>query len=61
MVSQPQLRRTGNLKGSPLDIGIKALALRDNYKLMAGLIVPQPIELVTTVSAGGVLNAALFS
>ena len=63
MVSQPQLRRAANgrVKGSQLEIDIEALAARDRYKLMAGLIVPRPIALVTTVSAGGVMNAAPFS
>ena len=49
------------MKGSQLEIDIEALAARDRYKLMAGLIVPRPIALVTTVSAGGVMNAAPFS
>jgi len=31
------------------------------YKLMASLIVPRPIALVTTLSEGGVVNAAPFS
>jgi flavin reductase (DIM6/NTAB) family NADH-FMN oxidoreductase RutF len=31
------------------------------YKLMASLIVPRPIALVTTVNADGVVNAAPFS
>ncbi len=31
------------------------------YKLMAGLIVPRPIALVTTINAQGVVNAAPFS
>ena len=49
------------MKGSQLEIDIEALAARDRYKLMAGLIVPRPIALVTTVSAGGVMNTAPFS
>lgn len=44
-----------------MDIDIEALGARDRYKLLAGLIVPRPIALVTTVSAGGVMNAAPFS
>ena len=44
-----------------MDIDIEALGAHDRYKLMAGLIVPRPIALVTTVSAGGVMNAAPFS
>lgn len=31
------------------------------YKLMASLIVPRPIALVTTLGANGVVNAAPFS
>jgi flavin reductase (DIM6/NTAB) family NADH-FMN oxidoreductase RutF len=31
------------------------------YKLMASLIVPRPIALITTIGAGGVVNAAPFS
>ena len=43
------------------EIIFAALGPRDRYKLMAGLIVPRPIALVTTVSEGGVMNAAPFS
>jgi len=31
------------------------------YKLLAGLVVPRPIALVTTIDAAGVVNAAPFS
>jgi flavin reductase (DIM6/NTAB) family NADH-FMN oxidoreductase RutF len=31
------------------------------YKLLAGLVVPRPIALVTTVGPGGIVNAAPFS
>ncbi|MGG1551070.1 flavin reductase family protein [Paenibacillus ferrarius] len=34
---------------------------RDNYKLLIGSIIPRPIAFVTTLSEGGVLNAAPFS
>lgn len=34
---------------------------RDNYKLLIGSIIPRPIALVTTLSEGGVVNAAPFS
>lgn len=44
-----------------MDIDIEALGARDRYKLLAGLIVPRPIALVTTVSPNGVMNAAPFS
>lgn len=44
-----------------MNIDFEVLAARDRYKLMAGLIVPRPIALVTTVSPNGVMNAAPFS
>ena len=31
------------------------------YRLLAGLVVPRPIALVTTIDAAGVVNAAPFS
>jgi len=37
------------------------LSDRDNYKLLIGSIVPRPIAFVTTLSAGGVVNAAPYS
>ncbi|WP_347559043.1 flavin reductase family protein [Robbsia sp. KACC 23696] len=37
------------------------LTAHQRYKLMASLIVPRPIALVTTLSAGGIVNAAPFS
>lgn len=33
----------------------------ERYKLMASLIVPRPIALVTTLGADGTVNAAPFS
>jgi flavin reductase (DIM6/NTAB) family NADH-FMN oxidoreductase RutF len=44
-----------------MDIDFSALTAYQRYKLMASLIVPRPIALVTTVSAAGVVNAAPFS
>lgn len=44
-----------------LDTDIPALTPHERYKLMAALIVPRPIALVTTLSADGVVNAAPFS
>lgn len=38
-----------------------ALTDRQRYKLFSGAIVPRPIALITTVSAGGVVNAAPYS
>ncbi|MBU3740626.1 MAG: flavin reductase family protein [Rhodoferax sp.] len=37
------------------------MTARQRYKLMASLIVPRPIALVTTLGASGVANAAPFS
>ena len=44
-----------------LDIDFDALGAYERYKLMASLIVPRPIALVTTASPEGVVNAAPFS
>lgn len=43
------------------DIDFSRLAAYQRYKLMASLIVPRPIALVTTLGANGVVNAAPFS
>ena len=42
-------------------IDFDQLGAYERYKLMAGLIVPRPIALVTTVDANGAVNAAPFS
>ena len=42
-------------------IDFEAITAYQRYKLMASLIVPRPIALVTTVDARGVVNAAPFS
>ena len=42
-------------------IDFATLTEYQRYKLMAGLIVPRPIALVTTLGANGVVNAAPFS
>jgi flavin reductase (DIM6/NTAB) family NADH-FMN oxidoreductase RutF len=42
-------------------IEFSTLTEYQRYKLMASLIVPRPIALVTTLSAAGVVNAAPFS
>jgi flavin reductase (DIM6/NTAB) family NADH-FMN oxidoreductase RutF len=39
----------------------QAVAARDIYKLMVGVIVPRPIAFVSTISADGILNLAPFS
>jgi len=44
-----------------MHINFDTLAPYPRYKLMASLIVPRPIALVTTVGADGVVNAAPFS
>jgi flavin reductase (DIM6/NTAB) family NADH-FMN oxidoreductase RutF len=42
-------------------IDFARLSAYQRYKLMASLIVPRPIALVTTINAAGVVNAAPFS
>jgi flavin reductase (DIM6/NTAB) family NADH-FMN oxidoreductase RutF len=37
------------------------LAPRERYKILAGFVLPRPIAWVTTISPGGVVNAAPFS
>ena len=44
-----------------MELDFSTLTEYQRYKLMASLIVPRPIALVTTVNAGGVVNAAPFS
>lgn len=44
-----------------MDIDFSELGPYQRYKLMASLIVPRPIALITTVNAAGVVNAAPFS
>src|ERR1700761_5801710 len=44
-----------------MEIDFEAITEYQRYKLMASLIVPRPIALVTTVGADGVVNAAPFS
>jgi flavin reductase (DIM6/NTAB) family NADH-FMN oxidoreductase RutF len=44
-----------------MDIDFRTLGSYERYKLMASLIVPRPIALVTTLGADGVVNAAPFS
>ncbi|GAA5164882.1 flavin reductase family protein [Viridibacterium curvum] len=44
-----------------MDINFATLTEYQRYKLMASLIVPRPIALVTTLSETGVVNAAPFS
>lgn len=44
-----------------MDIDFRTLGAYERYKLMASLIVPRPIALVTTLGADGTVNAAPFS
>ena len=44
-----------------MDIDFDTLTAYQRYKLMASLIVPRPIALVTTLGPTGVVNAAPFS
>ena len=44
-----------------MDLDFSTLTEYQRYKLMASLIIPRPIALVTTLSANGVVNAAPFS
>jgi flavin reductase (DIM6/NTAB) family NADH-FMN oxidoreductase RutF len=43
------------------EVDFRTLPAYPRYKLMASLIVPRPIALVTTLSENGVVNAAPFS
>lgn len=44
-----------------LDVDPTTIERRERYKLICGLVVPRPVALVTTLSDGGVVNAAPFS
>jgi flavin reductase (DIM6/NTAB) family NADH-FMN oxidoreductase RutF len=44
-----------------MEIDLNALERPMRYKLLTSLVVPRPIALVTTMSEGGVINAAPFS
>ena len=44
-----------------MDVDFASLTEHQRYKLMASLIVPRPIALVTTLGPDGVVNAAPFS
>ena len=46
---------------NPVEIDFEPLSAYERYKLMASLIVPRPIALVTTLGPTGVVNAAPFS
>jgi flavin reductase (DIM6/NTAB) family NADH-FMN oxidoreductase RutF len=44
-----------------MDIDFEQLGVYERYKLMASLIVPRPIALITTLGPDGTVNAAPFS
>ncbi|HEY2254741.1 MAG TPA: flavin reductase family protein [Variovorax sp.] len=44
-----------------MDIDFASITEHQRYKLMASLIVPRPIALVTTLGEDGIVNAAPFS
>jgi flavin reductase (DIM6/NTAB) family NADH-FMN oxidoreductase RutF len=44
-----------------MEIDFTAITAHQRYKLMASLIVPRPIALVTTLAEDGTINAAPFS
>src|SRR5205814_8906770 len=46
---------------STMEIDFSKITAYQRYKLMASLIVPRPIALVTTINDAGVVNAAPFS
>ena len=46
---------------SDLQFDLTAMAVRDRYKLVCGIVVPRPIALVTSIDARGRVNAAPFS
>ena len=58
----PQPQKPGRTPCTPpMQIDFSTLSAYQRYKLMASLIVPRPIALVTTQNAAGVVNAAPFS
>ncbi|MEH2545409.1 flavin reductase (DIM6/NTAB) family NADH-FMN oxidoreductase RutF [Bradyrhizobium sp. AZCC 2262] len=46
---------------APFEVEFSTLPLAIRYKLLAALVVPRPIALVTTAGKDGVINAAPFS
>ena len=46
---------------APFEVDFSTLPLALRYKLLAALVVPRPIALVTTAGKDGVINAAPFS
>jgi flavin reductase (DIM6/NTAB) family NADH-FMN oxidoreductase RutF len=46
---------------APFGVDFSTLPVAHRYKLLAALVVPRPIALVTTVAQDGIVNAAPFS
>jgi flavin reductase (DIM6/NTAB) family NADH-FMN oxidoreductase RutF len=44
-----------------LEFDFATLSPPQRYKLLAGLVVPRPIALITTISVDGIVNAAPYS
>ena len=44
-----------------MELDIAALTRAERYKLLTSLVVPRPIALVTTLTDGGIVNAAPYS
>src|SRR4249919_1412998 len=44
-----------------MQLDFKSMKPMDRYELLLGTVVPRPITIVTTLSAGGALNAAPYS
>src|SRR6266849_1500023 len=61
--TQPETFRhpRSNSMTAPFEVDFSTLPLALRYKLLAALVVPRPIALVTTVGSDGVVNAAPFS
>ena len=60
-VAAAHLSRQATKPASDMNIDFATLTEYQRYKLMASLIVPRPIALVTTLGPDGVVNAAPFS
>ena len=45
---------------APFEVDFSTLPIAHRYKLLAALVVPRPITLVTTVGEDGIVNAAPF-
>jgi flavin reductase (DIM6/NTAB) family NADH-FMN oxidoreductase RutF len=60
-IRRKQIVRTRQLMSCSAEVDFDTLTPLQRYKLMASLIVPRPIALVTSLNAAGVVNAAPFS